>query len=74
MIVATARIVPPKLVQLGLAHRAERRALARLQRFAHGVLDETALPERLLVALDRVARRAPLRPTRRSCRRSGTRG
>jgi len=45
MMVATARIAPPKLVQLGLAHRAERRALGRLQRFAHGVLDETALPD-----------------------------
>jgi hypothetical protein len=45
MIVATARVTLPKLVRLGLAHRAERRALARLQRFAHGVLDETALPD-----------------------------
>jgi hypothetical protein len=45
MIVATARVTPPALVRLGLAHRAERRALARLQRFAHGVLDETALPD-----------------------------
>jgi hypothetical protein len=45
MMVATARIAPPTLVQLGLAHRAERRALARLQRFAHGMLDDTALPD-----------------------------
>jgi len=45
MIVATARVTPPTLVRLGLAHRAERRALARLQRFAHGMLDETALPD-----------------------------
>jgi hypothetical protein len=45
MIIATARVTPPTLVRLGLAHRAERRALARLQRFAHGVLDETALPD-----------------------------
>jgi hypothetical protein len=45
MIVATARVTPPALVRMGLAHRAQRRALARLQRFAHGVLDETALPD-----------------------------
>jgi hypothetical protein len=45
MIVATARVTSPTLVRLGLAHRAERRALARLQRFAHGVLDESALPD-----------------------------
>jgi hypothetical protein len=45
MIVATARVTPPTLVRLGLAHRAERRALARLQRFAQGVLDDTALPD-----------------------------
>jgi hypothetical protein len=45
MIVATARVTQPTLVRLGLAHRAERRALARLQRFAHGALDETALPD-----------------------------
>jgi hypothetical protein len=45
MIVATARVTPPALVRLGLVHRAQRRALARLQRFAHGVLDETALPD-----------------------------
>jgi hypothetical protein len=45
MIVATARVTPPTLVRLGLAHRAERRALARLQRFAQGMLDETALPD-----------------------------
>jgi hypothetical protein len=45
MIVATARIVPPPRVRLGWAHRAERRALARLQRFAYGVLDDTALPD-----------------------------
>ena len=44
MIVATARVTPPALVRLGLAHRAERRALARLQRFAQGMLEETALP------------------------------
>ncbi len=45
MIVATARVTPPTLVRLGLAHRAHRRALARLQRFAHGMLEETALPD-----------------------------
>ena len=45
MIVATARVTPPALVRLGLAHRAERRALARLQRFAQAMLDETALPD-----------------------------
>ena len=45
MIVATARVTPPTLVRLGLAHRAQRRALARLQRFAHGVVDESALPD-----------------------------
>ena len=45
MIVATAPVTPPTLVRLGLAHRAQRRALARLQRFAHGVLDESALPD-----------------------------
>jgi hypothetical protein len=45
MLVATARFTPPTLVRLGLAHRAERRALARLQRFAHGMIDETALPD-----------------------------
>jgi hypothetical protein len=45
MIVATARVTPPALVRLGLTHRAERRALARLQRFALGVLDETSLPD-----------------------------
>jgi hypothetical protein len=45
MMVATARVTPPALVRLGLAHRAERRALARLQRFAHEVLDGTTLPD-----------------------------
>jgi hypothetical protein len=45
MMVATARIAPPARVRLGWAGRAERRALARLQRFAHGVLDDTALPD-----------------------------
>ena len=45
MMVATARMAPTKRVPLGLAHRAERRALARLQRFAHGILDETELPD-----------------------------
>ena len=45
MIVGTARVTAPPLVRLGVAHRAERRALARLQRFAHGILDETALPD-----------------------------
>ena len=45
MIVAVARVTPPTLVRLGLAHRAQRRALARLQRFAHSVLDDTALPD-----------------------------
>jgi hypothetical protein len=32
-------------VRLGWTRRAEHRALARLQRFAYGVLDATALPE-----------------------------
>jgi hypothetical protein len=45
MIVATARVAPPARVRLGLAHRAQRRALARLQRFAHTVLDDAALPD-----------------------------
>ena len=45
MIVAVARVTPPTLVRLGLSHRAQRRALGRLQRFAHRVLDETALPD-----------------------------
>ena len=45
MVVATARVAPPARVWLGLAHRAQRRALVRLQRFAHGVLDESALPD-----------------------------
>jgi hypothetical protein len=45
MMVATARIAPPPLARLGLAHRAARRALARLQRFAHAMLDDTALPD-----------------------------
>jgi hypothetical protein len=45
MIVATAQVTPPRLVRLGLAHRAQRRAFARLQRFAHHVLEETALPD-----------------------------
>ena len=45
MILATARVTPPRLVRLGLAHRAQRRALVRLQRFAHAMLDESALPD-----------------------------
>ena len=45
MILATARIAPPAFVRVGLTCRAERRALARLQRFAHTVLDESALPD-----------------------------
>jgi hypothetical protein len=45
MIVATARVTPPPLVRLGVAHRAARRALARLQGFGYAVLDETALPD-----------------------------
>lgn len=45
LLVATARVTPPTLVRLGLMHRAERRALARLQRVAHGMLDDTALPD-----------------------------
>jgi hypothetical protein len=45
MILATARVAPPALVRVGLVCRAERRALARLQRFAHTVLDESALPD-----------------------------
>ena len=44
MLLATARVSLPALVRVGLSHRAEARALARLQRFAHGVIDETALP------------------------------
>ena len=45
LMIATARITPPAPVRLGWTRRAEHRALARLQRFAHGVLDETALPD-----------------------------
>src|SRR4030095_10610665 len=45
MMLATTRVAPPALVRLGLAHRAQRRALPRLQRFAHEVLDESALPD-----------------------------
>jgi hypothetical protein len=45
LIVATARVTPPTLVRLGLAHRAERRALTRLRRFAEEVLEETGLPD-----------------------------
>jgi hypothetical protein len=45
MVVAVARVTLPTLVRLGLVHRAQRRALARLQRFALGVLDESALPD-----------------------------
>ena len=44
LMLATARITPPASVRLGWTGRAEHRALARLQRFAHGVLDDTALP------------------------------
>jgi hypothetical protein len=44
MLVAAARVSPPKLARLGLAHRVEVRALARLQRFAIGVLEDTSLP------------------------------
>jgi hypothetical protein len=45
LIVATARVTPPTLVRFGLAHRAERRALTRLQRFAQEVLEETGLTD-----------------------------
>ncbi len=45
MLVATARVSLPKPARLGLAHRAETRALARLQRFALGVLEDTSLPD-----------------------------
>jgi hypothetical protein len=44
LMIATARITPPAAVRLGWTRRAEHRALARLQQFAHGVLDDTALP------------------------------
>ncbi len=44
LMIATARITPPASVRLGWIHRAEQRALARLQRFAHDELDATALP------------------------------
>jgi hypothetical protein len=44
MLVATARVPPPQLARLGFAHRAETRALARLQRFALGTLEDTSLP------------------------------
>ena len=44
MLIATARVTPPALARLGFAHRAEARALARLQRFAHGAIEEAALP------------------------------
>ncbi len=45
LMIATARITPPASVRLGWAGRAEHRALVRLQRFAHAVLDDTALPD-----------------------------
>ena len=45
MLIATTRVTPPTLARLGLAYRAERRALARLERFAHGVIDQTAMPD-----------------------------
>ena len=45
LMIATARVAPPASVRLGWTRRAEHRALARLQRFAYGVLDETALPD-----------------------------
>lgn len=44
LMIATARITPAASVRLGWIRGAEHRALARLQQFAHGVLDETALP------------------------------
>jgi hypothetical protein len=44
LMIATARIAPPASVRLGWTRRAEHRALARLQRFAHDELDATALP------------------------------
>ena len=45
LMIATARITPPASVRLGWTGRAEHRALERLQRFAHGVLDDTALAD-----------------------------
>lgn len=45
LMIASARITPAASVRLGWIRRAEHRAFARLQRFAHGVLDETALPD-----------------------------
>lgn len=44
LMIATARITPAS-VRLGWIRGAEHRAFARLQRFAHGVLDESALPD-----------------------------
>jgi len=44
LMIATARITPAASVRLGWTRRGQHRALARLQRFAHGVLDDTALP------------------------------
>ena len=45
LMIATAPITSASSVGLGWALRAERRALVRLQRFAHRVLDEVALPD-----------------------------
>jgi hypothetical protein len=45
LMIATAPITLPTAVRLGWTRRAEHRALARLQRFAHGVLDDTVLPD-----------------------------
>jgi hypothetical protein len=45
LMIATAPITPAAAVRLGWTRRAQYRALARLQRVAHGVLDDTALPD-----------------------------
>jgi hypothetical protein len=45
LMIATARIAPPATMRLGWTRRAEHKTLARLQRLAHRVLDETALPD-----------------------------
>jgi hypothetical protein len=44
MVVATSQVPMPLAARLGVAHRAERRAIERLQRFARQTLDERAIP------------------------------
>jgi hypothetical protein len=45
MLVGCARVSPPTRARLGLAHRAEVRVLARLQRFALEVMEGTSLAD-----------------------------